>query len=79
MGAALRMDPTKVGVTEFWKVKNDPLGKALRKRFKSRGQMPSVKFKCVYSEELPMENRGTAGGSHLEDGWSGSKRRSTER
>lgn len=58
MGAALRMDPTKIGITEFWKVKNDPLGKILRKRFRQRKQMPSVKFQCVYSEELPMQNRG---------------------
>lgn len=58
MGAALRMDPTKISVAEFWKVKNDPLGKALRKRFRYRNQSPSVKFKCVYSEELPMDNRG---------------------
>lgn len=58
MGAALRIDPTQIRVAEFWKVKNDTLGRALRKRFKSRDQMPSVKFNCVYSEELPMENKG---------------------
>ena len=60
MGAALRIDPTQIRVTEFWKVKNDPLGKALRKRFKQRKTMPSVKFQCVYSEELPMPNKGTS-------------------
>ena len=58
MGAALRIDPTKIRVAEFWKVKNDTLGRALRKRFKGRKEMPSTKFMCVYSEELPMENRG---------------------
>lgn len=58
MGAALRVDPTKIRVAEFWKVKNDGLGKALRKRFKYRKEMPFVKFQCVYSEEVPMENKG---------------------
>ena len=52
MGAALKMDPTKVSVAEFWKVKGCPLGAALRRRFKSRKTFPSRKFKCVYSEEL---------------------------
>ena len=58
MGAALRVDPTKIRVAEFWKVKNDALGRALRNRFKSRKEMPSLKFQCVYSEEPPMQNRG---------------------
>ncbi len=58
MGAALRIDPTKIRVAEFWKVNNDTLGKALRKRFKNRKEMPATKFKCVYSEELPLENKG---------------------
>ncbi len=52
MGAALKMDPTKVSVAEFWKVKGCPLGAALRRRFKSHKTFPSRKFKCVYSEEL---------------------------
>ena len=51
MGAALKLDPTQIKVTEFWKVKGDPLAKALRNRFKKSGQFPSRKFKCVYSEE----------------------------
>lgn len=57
MGAALRMDPTKITATEFWKVKNDPLARALRNRFKANKQMPSVKFQCVYSEEPAMKNK----------------------
>lgn len=60
MGAALRIDPTMIRVTEFWKVRNDSLARALRRKFKHNAQMPAVKFKCVYSEEPPMENRGTA-------------------
>lgn len=57
MGAALKMDPTKVRVTEFWKVKGCPLARALRQRFKRRKEFPGRKFLCVYSEEL-LENRG---------------------
>ena len=34
MGAALKLDPTRIKVTEFWKVKGDPLARALRNRFK---------------------------------------------
>lgn len=52
MGAALKMDPAKVSVAEFWKVKGCPLGAALRRRFKRDKTYPSRKFKCVYSEEL---------------------------
>ncbi|MGN1265054.1 MAG: ThiF family adenylyltransferase [Muribaculaceae bacterium] len=58
MGAALRRDPFKVRSAEFWKVQGDPLARAIRKRFKSRGTFPSRKFQCVYSEEPPMQNRG---------------------
>ncbi len=58
MGAALRVDPTKIRVAEFWKVKNDALGRALRNRFKRRKETPALKFQCVYSEEPPMQNRG---------------------
>lgn len=58
MGAALRVDPTKIRVTEFWKVKNDGLGKALRNRFKKQKESPAVKFQCVYSEEMPREIKG---------------------
>ena len=36
MGAALKMDPTKIQVAEFWKVKGDPLARALRNRFKKQ-------------------------------------------
>ena len=57
MGAALKMDPTRIRVTEFWKVQGDPLARALRKKFKSRGEFPKRKFQCVYSDEL-LENKG---------------------
>ena len=57
MGAALKMDPLKIDITEFWKVKGCPLAKALRQKFKKSKQFPAKKFKCVYSEEL-LENQG---------------------
>ncbi len=52
MGAALKMDPTKIAVAEFWKVKGCPLAAALRRKFKKSKEFPKRKFKCVYSEEL---------------------------
>ena len=58
MGAALKLDPTRIRITEFWKVQGDPLARALRKRFKRDGQYPKRKFLCVYSDEL-LENKTT--------------------
>jgi len=52
MGAALKMDPTKISVAEFWKVTGCPLAAALRRRFKKSGEMPRRNFKCVFSPEL---------------------------
>ena len=57
MGAALKLDPTRIRVTEFWKIQGDPLARALRKRFKRDGRYPGRKFLCVYSDEL-LQNRG---------------------
>ena len=57
MGAALKLDPTRIKTAEFWKVQGDPLARALRKRFKRDGQYPKRKFLCVYSDEL-LENKG---------------------
>jgi len=56
MGAALKNDPTKIQVAEFWKVKGDPLASCLRKIIR-RGEMPGKKFLCVYSDEV-LENKG---------------------
>ena len=56
MGAALKLDPTRIKIAEFWKVQGDPLARALRKRFKRDGQYPKRKFQCVYSDEL-LENK----------------------
>lgn len=60
MGAALRIDPLAVSKAEFWEVQGDPLARMLRKRFKSMHEYPAHKFLCVYSTELPRENRGEA-------------------
>lgn len=56
MGAALKIDPTRVSVAEFWKVKGCKLALALRNGFKRNGTFPAKKFKCVYGEER-LENR----------------------
>lgn len=57
MGAALKIDPTRIQVAEFWRVQGDPLARALRRRFKQTGQMPHRKFLCVYSDEI-QQNKG---------------------
>lgn len=57
MGAALKMDPTKIHVAEFWEVKGCPLARALRDKFKKKQIRPAKKIKCVYSEEL-LKNLG---------------------
>ena len=57
MGAALKMDPTRIQVTEFWNVKGCPLGAALRRRFKHTKHFPKRKFLCVFSDEL-LQNKG---------------------
>ena len=57
MGAALKMDPTRIRVAEFWKVQGDPLARALRNRFKRSKTFPRKKFQCIYSDEL-LQNRG---------------------
>lgn len=59
MGAALKMDPTRVKIDEFWKVKGCRLAAALRNRFKRTATFPGRKFKCVYSDEI-VDNRGDA-------------------
>ena len=58
MGAALKMDPTKIKVAEFWKVTGCPLARSLRDKFKKKKLKPHKKVTCVYSEEL-LQNLGT--------------------
>ena len=57
MGAALKCDPLKIEVEEFWKVRGCPLARALRQRFKKRKEFPKKKFQCVFSEEV-LRNKG---------------------
>jgi len=64
MGAALRIDPTKVRVSEFWKIKGDPLAAAMRSAMRRNKMFPARKFLCVHSEEPPLPNLGKA----LQDG-----------
>ncbi len=59
MGAALKLDPTKIQVAEFWKVQGCPLARALRTKFRSSHEKPARKFKCVFSEELLQNQGGT--------------------
>ncbi len=74
MGAALKMDPSRIQVAEFWKVKGCPLAAALRRKLRN-GEMPVRKFQCVFSDEL-LPNRGEATAElDWEDGWTGSKAR----
>jgi tRNA threonylcarbamoyladenosine dehydratase len=56
MGAALKMDPTRIRVAEFWKVQGCPLAAALRQRLRKSGGL-TKKFMCVYSDEL-LQNLG---------------------
>lgn len=63
MGAALRLDPTRVAVATLDKVTGCPLARALRSRFKRQGRWPRRKVRCVYSTEPAMRPpRATQGG-----------------
>lgn len=53
MGAAYKLDPTQLQVTDIWKTINDPLAKVIRKKLRKT----NVKhLKVVYSPELPLES-----------------------
>lgn len=52
MGAARKIDPTRMQIAEFWQVKGCPLARALREKFKRQKSFPARKFKCVYSDEV---------------------------
>lgn len=57
MGAALKINPSKIDVAEFWKVKGCPLAASLRHKFRKSGRFPARKFKCVYADEI-IKNKG---------------------
>ena len=59
MGSALKTDPCKIRVAEFWKVRGCPLGSMLRKRLRQRGTLPAKDFLCVYDDEV-LPNKGQA-------------------
>ncbi len=59
MGAACKMDPTRVRVAEFFSVRGCPLGAALRKKMRQQGRLPAKPFLCVYDEEV-LPNLGQA-------------------
>lgn len=52
MGAALKMDPTQVRVSEFWEVDGCPLAAVLRRRMRKQKRFPGRKFQCVWSPEV---------------------------
>ena len=54
MGAALRLDPTKVQISQFGKIAGDGLARALRSRFRKSG-WPIPRHLCVHSEEPPQK------------------------
>ncbi|MDR3060546.1 MAG: tRNA threonylcarbamoyladenosine dehydratase [Dysgonamonadaceae bacterium] len=63
MGAALKMDPSRIQTAEFWKVHGCPLAAALRRKLRKEG-VPRKTFTCVFSDEL-LSNRieGNANGT----------------
>ncbi|MCM1429586.1 MAG: tRNA threonylcarbamoyladenosine dehydratase [Clostridium sp.] len=65
MGAALKINPCKIQVAEFWKVKGCPLARAMRQRFKREKRYPAKKFQCIYGEER-LSNRES--GSEVANG-----------
>jgi len=66
MGAALKLDPTRIHVAEFWKVNGCPLARALRNKFKRSKDFPAKKFQCVYSDEL-LQNKGVGHGCDTDE------------
>ena len=56
MGAALKMDFTRVKTAEFWKINGCPLAAMVRKRMKRNETFPAKKFLCVFSDEV-LENQ----------------------
>ena len=63
MGAALKMDISKIKTAEFWKAHGCPLAAALRRKLRKEG-MPQKKFTCVFSDELlSNQMKGDANGT----------------
>ena len=47
MGAALKLDPTRIKVTEFWKVQGDPLARALRSSSRRSSSPSASSSACI--------------------------------
>ncbi len=52
MGAALKLDPSQIRASEFWKVDGCPLAAALRRRMRRQKRFPERRFTCVWSPEV---------------------------
>ena len=52
MGAAKRIDPTKIRIDSIWKTSTDPFAKKIRDRLKK--EKLNIDFKVVYSIEKPI-------------------------
>lgn len=59
LGAACKLDPTRIRIASLWKSQGCHLGRFVRKRLRRRDFSGDVM--CVYSEEL-VENKGSSGG-----------------
>jgi len=53
MGAAKRVDPTKIKIDSIWKTQTDPFAKKIRYELKKAGFKGD--FKAIYSTEKPIE------------------------
>ncbi len=56
MGAGAKLDPTQIRTAPLSRTKHCPLARMVRKRLRQAGV--EADCLCVYSEELPRENRG---------------------
>ena len=52
LGAACKIDPTKIRVAEFFSVRGCPLGAALRKKMRKENTLPAKPITAVYDEEV---------------------------
>lgn len=59
LGAACKLDPTRIRTAEFMGVQGCPLGAKLRKQMRRTGQLPVKPVLTVYSDEV-RENAGGA-------------------
>jgi tRNA A37 threonylcarbamoyladenosine dehydratase len=59
LGAACKLDPTRIRIASLWKSQGCHLGRFVRKRLRRRDFSGDVT--CVYSDEL-VENQGSSGG-----------------